>query len=253
MIPKLIWQTHEWEYEDLPESHKNAANTWKNLNPEWDYRYTSASKRKSIVKDLDIQLHDLFFLEERNGNAYHFKRHQADLFRYLVTYEYGGVYADMDSVCIKPLDYMFQQLESTEYEVLTGTEPNERTNNAMFAAVPKSEIIGNVLTKIKKSKIEQYEQEAKNPSTGIGWSNHVFPDGDFLEMWKAEVEINPKAKALFSAGNHSKDYLIDVSLERPINMPWVRTSSQLVSSNSIDYYGETISYDNLMERLGYSI
>lgn len=248
MIPKIIWQTHEWEYKDLPENHKRSADTWKNLNPGWDYRYVSALERKNIVKELDIQLHDLFFLEERVGTEWIMgKMHQADIFRYLVAYHYGGVYADMDSVCQKPLDYMIGSIHE-DYDLLISTEKSSQYNNAMFAAVPKCEALENILRKIKKSNIRQDIVPAKelpDPVTGTHYSSHFFPDGSLHEIWSKEVEINTKVKSLFSAGSHSKDYLIHPS---PIsNSYWAGTGLK------VDYYGETILYPNLMERLGISI
>jgi len=42
MIPKIVWQTHECKYEDLPEIYKDNAETWKFDG--WDYRYHSASQ-----------------------------------------------------------------------------------------------------------------------------------------------------------------------------------------------------------------
>jgi len=51
MIPKIIWQTHEWELEDLPDTFKESVDSWKNMNPTWDYRYTSAIKRLDHIRD----------------------------------------------------------------------------------------------------------------------------------------------------------------------------------------------------------
>lgn len=248
MIPKIIWQTHEWEYEDLPVNHKRSADTWKNLNPGWEYKYTSAKERKEIVYSLDPYLHDLFFLEEKNSPYYtRGKIHQADIFRYLVTYEYGGVYADMDSVCRQPLDYMLSLIDQP-YEVLISKERYSPYNNALYAAAPKSSVLENVIKKIKTLGITQQQidlKELPDPNTKIHYSQHFFPNGDLLNAWTQEVKKNKNVLSLFSAGFHSVDYLIYPS--KIPNIDWLGLVSE------IDYYGETIRYDELMEKLGINI
>ena len=104
-IPKIIWQTHNYEYEDLPIHFKKVAQTWKNLNPDWEYRYVSHNQREEIVKKYPLLWE---YYPTQDGVC------QADIWRYLVTYEYGGVYADMDSVCTKPLTYELDNLKDSE-------------------------------------------------------------------------------------------------------------------------------------------
>ena len=52
-------------------------------------------------------------------------------------YNYGGVYSDMDSVCIKPLNGLFNYFP--EHEVfITSLEPNGNLNNSNFACIKNS-------------------------------------------------------------------------------------------------------------------
>ena len=101
MIPKIIWQTHEWEYKDLPHNFNRCIQTWKNLNPEWEYRYHSAIDRAIDVRDFDQELYGYYMFAD--------KVTQSDIWRYVVLYQYGGFYTDMDSFCIMPLEYSFKQ------------------------------------------------------------------------------------------------------------------------------------------------
>ena len=41
---KIIWQTHKWEYEDLPDLYKKTSKTWQIMNPDWEYRYIPNSQ-----------------------------------------------------------------------------------------------------------------------------------------------------------------------------------------------------------------
>ena len=89
-MSKIIWQTHEWEHSDLPEHFRAATMAWKNLNPTWEYKYVSARERADQVKSFDYNLYKFYVLAD--------KVTQADIWRYIVVYKHGGVYADMDSM-----------------------------------------------------------------------------------------------------------------------------------------------------------
>ena len=102
-IPKIIWQTHNYLYEDLPEHLKQVTQTWINLNPNWDYRYVNHIDRAEFVKKEDPVLYTHY--EKLNPIT------QSDIWRYLVTYKYGGAYADMDFICTVPLDYLLDTLK----------------------------------------------------------------------------------------------------------------------------------------------
>ena len=39
MIPKTIYQTHEYLYQDMPKFLKNQSSTWTICNKEYDYVY----------------------------------------------------------------------------------------------------------------------------------------------------------------------------------------------------------------------
>lgn len=136
-IPKVIWQTHEWEYDSLPQNFKATTMTWKNLNPDWEYRYMSAKERADYVKVADPILYRIYLLSDNTS--------QADIWRYLVIYKNGGVYADMDSICTMPLTYMMEQHQNGAELVCTELDENNLVNNANFAAVRSSKTLEKVL------------------------------------------------------------------------------------------------------------
>jgi hypothetical protein len=140
MIPKIIWQTHELPYEDLPSFQKSIINTWKNLNPGWIHNYADANARAECVKNFDKKLYAAYLIVP--------KVNQADIWRYVVVYQNGGVYADMDSVCALPLDetitknYNNQDLMCTEVNWGNHELDGEQfVNNSNFAAPKNSKIL----------------------------------------------------------------------------------------------------------------
>ena len=51
MIPKIIWQTYECPYDELPQYAKDCTKTWIDKNPTWEYRYVDAQEREKFVLD----------------------------------------------------------------------------------------------------------------------------------------------------------------------------------------------------------
>ena len=96
-IPKTIVQT--WISEDkLTPVMKAATQTWKDKNPTWDYKFFSDEDCLEFIENN---------FPKDTVNAYNKIKPgagKADLFRYCYLLVNGGVYTDIDNVCIKPLD-----------------------------------------------------------------------------------------------------------------------------------------------------
>lgn len=93
-IPKIIWQTMKTN--EVPAFMKSYADSWINLNPEYEYRFYDDSDIIAFLKkDFPEYLHG--YRKLKYGAS------KADLWRYLIIYKYGGVYADMDCKCLRPL------------------------------------------------------------------------------------------------------------------------------------------------------
>jgi hypothetical protein len=157
MIPKIIWQTHQNRYENLSTVQKNVTCTWKNFNPEWDYRYTDRRQREEDVKQYSDILYECYKMSN-NVN-------QADLWRIIVTYTHGGVYADMDSVCINPLNEIIENYYAGQDMICTsiggdlklGPTPEGSVNCANFAAVKNSKILKLILDEVTEKCIDLIE------------------------------------------------------------------------------------------------
>jgi mannosyltransferase OCH1-like enzyme len=103
MIPKRIHQTHS-HANDLNDAHRANIESLRRLNPGWDYRlYDDEACRDFIRAHYDRRLLDLY---DRVNPDYGSAR--ADLFRYLLMYEQGGVYLDIKSGLQRPLDSVLQ-------------------------------------------------------------------------------------------------------------------------------------------------
>jgi Glycosyltransferase sugar-binding region containing DXD motif len=93
-VPKIIWQTMKTN--QVPVFMYDYTATWIRLNPEYEYRFYSDD---DVIEFLKNDFPD--YLEVYSKIKYGASK--ADLWRYLVMYKYGGVYADIDCRCLRPL------------------------------------------------------------------------------------------------------------------------------------------------------
>jgi hypothetical protein len=94
-IPRTIHQT--WKHAQVPAGLLGLQRSWRLHNHGWDYRlWTDASARDFVAQ------HYPDFLPVYDGYDRSIKR--VDAVRYLWMHRVGGVYADLDFECLRPLD-----------------------------------------------------------------------------------------------------------------------------------------------------
>ena len=164
MIPKIIWQTHENKYKDLPEFQKNIRRTWRHLNPGWKYNYVDAEQRHKDVEKYD----DLLYKFYKTSSGIN----QADIWRLVVLYKYGGFYADMDSICVMSLDDVMNKFYNNEGIICSGIGfQSPGINNSNFASSVNNKIIKDILEEVllyyKNAKKEISSFQPGEPCNGI--------------------------------------------------------------------------------------
>lgn len=98
MIPKIIHQTYK--NHDIPEKILPIITDLRQKNPSWEYRfYDDDTINAYLNQHADTRTRKAYArLHPKCGAA------RADLFRYIVLYHEGGVYFDIKSTCVYPLD-----------------------------------------------------------------------------------------------------------------------------------------------------
>jgi len=109
MIPRIIHQT--WKTRDVPQQFLFFQKTWQIHHPSWKYRLWTDEDARELVSR-----HYPAFLGVYD--AYENPICRVDAFRYLVLKQYGGVYADLDFECLRPLDTLLE-----DEDVVLGLEP----------------------------------------------------------------------------------------------------------------------------------
>jgi mannosyltransferase OCH1-like enzyme len=106
-IPKTINQT--WETKDLNPEFQKMVDIWKTNNPDYDYHLFDKDERESFIKNnFDKEVMNAY-------NAIVPGANKSDLWRYCYLYIHGGIYVDIDSLCIGKLDDYI--LDNTEFVV----------------------------------------------------------------------------------------------------------------------------------------
>ncbi|MEB3231014.1 MAG: glycosyltransferase [Leptolyngbyaceae bacterium] len=124
-IPRLIHQT--FETCSVPARMQEAAMTWSNLNPEYEYRFSDKDDRVQFIQT-HFEAEVLAAYHALNNGAF-----KADLWRYCKLYVEGGVYADVDTLCSRPLSKLIRPDDA--FIVPSGVGPYY-VFNAFICSVP---------------------------------------------------------------------------------------------------------------------
>ena len=95
MIPAIIHQT--WKDRSVPDRFRAAQASWQAAHPEWEYRLWTDADLDDVVSTYAPELVPLY-------RSYPYQIQRVDAARYVILRQFGGAYADLDLVCMKPLD-----------------------------------------------------------------------------------------------------------------------------------------------------
>ncbi len=134
----------------VPEKFKWMIETWAQLHPGWEYK---------LWTNKDLETFPLV-----NKEAFDCATNwgmKADILRYEILYNYGGVYADVDFECIKsfePLNYA--------YDFYAGLLSPHEIANGLIASAPGSPILAAAIEGIK-NKAQQLKECGSTDSMAI--------------------------------------------------------------------------------------
>ena len=95
MIPRVIHQTYKSRA--VPDGVRPLMASWTQLNPGWEMRFYDDAMCRQFVRAEFPEYYDAYLALPKDVE-------RSDFFRYLVVLHTGGVYADIDTECRRPLD-----------------------------------------------------------------------------------------------------------------------------------------------------
>jgi mannosyltransferase OCH1-like enzyme len=126
MIPKIIWQTHKTS--TPPIESLDSIKSWIIKNTDYDWYYMDDTKCENFIIDhLSDEYVDMY-------KSLPYGVMKSDMWRIAVIYVYGGIYADLDTECIVPID-----LWTSDKDLIVSYEPPtvDGIVNFVFAASAK--------------------------------------------------------------------------------------------------------------------
>ena len=110
-FPKILFQT--WKSKtDIPPNMRYWSSTWKSKHPAYKYILWDDADNRNFVKKEWPHLLEMY-------DSYDVEIKRADAIRYMFLYTYGGIYADMDFECLKPLDTLLDSYAC--YDIILGS------------------------------------------------------------------------------------------------------------------------------------
>lgn len=167
VIPKILHQS--WKTAELPSAADRWHRSWLTLNPDFEHRFYNDDECLDFVRRNAAQ-----FLDVYQGLTTAIQR--ADLFRYLVVYVAGGVWADIDMECLRPISPLLKSsrmILSVETKI-TRTRQGElgyrgrvQLANCIFAAEPRHWFLWRLLDSIRRYEPTEFPtDEDVESSTG---------------------------------------------------------------------------------------
>lgn len=148
MIPHIVHQT--WRSNALSEPCRSYCNSWKQLNPDCEYRFYDDADCLAFVRTEFRHIANMY-------EALPLAILRADLFRYLVVYRLGGLYADIDMQCLKPFGRFFS-LNGAVFSIesrLTATRQRElgyrrpyQIANCIFASEAGHPFVASIIDRV---------------------------------------------------------------------------------------------------------
>jgi mannosyltransferase OCH1-like enzyme len=171
-IPLKFYQT--WKTKELSTEFQSIVDTWKIHNPHYTYDLFDDRDAGQFIKDnFDKDVYDVF-------NKLTIGAFKADLFRYCVLYINGGVYADIDTICMNNLDLFLKN----DIEFATPIDFNTNHTwgkynlfNAFMASIPRHPILLDCINRVVYNVKNNIKPSSSVDLTGpgvLGRATNVF-------------------------------------------------------------------------------
>ena len=136
-FPRKIWQTSRTGPGGFDDGDRDAVRTWTKLNQKWRYESVTQYSAESYIRDRYADEPEIqeIFTDLQDPIL------RADMIRYLVLLRDGGLYTDLDTKSLKPIDDWVPSeyqgntsvVVGVEYDRLSGNRWNDWTLDLQFS------------------------------------------------------------------------------------------------------------------------
>ena len=160
-IPRTVWQTNYTNKVTLPVFLNYLFNRL--IAPNWGWKFlTTEERERFVVENFSAEIVDEFLMLQI-GAA------QADFWRLLVLYKYGGAYLDIDAHFVFPPDLVIEKNSQESFLKIKGG----RFSNYFMACAPGNRYFSDLIIDVTKN-IQNREYQSVYQITGPGVLNRSF-------------------------------------------------------------------------------
>jgi len=123
-IPKIIHQTAPEDRGTWPDVWGRYQVTWQTKHPDFQYVLWTDEDLDRFMKTEYPEYYDVY-------RAYDVHIKRVDVARYFILYHFGGIYADMDTECVRRF---YDRLPPGKVSVAESSWPGEKYQNALMAS-----------------------------------------------------------------------------------------------------------------------
>jgi len=182
-VPRIIHQT--WKTESVPERFRPLVQSFLDNHPSWEYKlWTDLELSAFMEKEYP------WFFPFWKSYPHHIQR--VDSARYFILYHYGGVYADLDFLCLTPLDPIVDQIPGVIFgqEGMLHYDGTQRIGNAIIFSSPRHPFWLHVFSGLMES---HAKSDAKKISSVFNTTGPSFLHEIFLKKPAGCTAMTPSA------------------------------------------------------------
>lgn len=200
MIPKIVHQI--WIGPQMPAEYAQFRESFRRFNPGWELRLWTETDLDNLLM-INRRLFEAADVEAPNDAI----RWRVDVARLEILHQFGGVYVDVDTVCLKPLDPL------CAFRMFVPESPNDPAllTNAVMGAIPGHEFITALIRGLPANTVA-YRGRRLVDTVGGKYMTRVYTAHKSLDVsvvpwwWFAAQSIRARDQGL-PAEDHPEAYM----------------------------------------------
>ncbi|XP_052799106.1 uncharacterized protein LOC128230702 [Mya arenaria] len=171
----------------VPDTYVDNMQSFMKHNPHWKYYFWTHSTARQLIADKHPYL--LAFFDNATEAVV-----KADLIRYVAIYEIGGLYADLDTACLRPLDIVTKKyscmlvLAPFENAACMSNQPYQICNGEFFCK-PQHPFCKQILQEIGRKKLNAKNQFVIGPGFITG-QYRIYQNISDKEQYRVDIHQN---------------------------------------------------------------
>jgi len=198
-IPKIIFRTGRYNLDELPKEVLNMYENEMANNPDYTlYYFDDKDVDDFVILEYGILMFD--WMSKLIPKAF-----QADFWRYLILYKYGGIYLDFTMHTLVPFD----EIIKNHKEVYVRDACNIcGVYNAFIAVKPNAELIGKAIEKVVENIKNKYKGVNALDVTGPTMLGRVFKQDLNLDFYDW-IPLGNLGNGVYLYSNPNNVFIVD--------------------------------------------